>query len=168
MRRLAAATVLTVLPALAWAGEVVPDGKAAFERLKTLAGDWEGHIEKPDGPPGAVSYRLASGGSVVMETLFPGGAHEMISMYYLEGERLVLTHYCAAGNQPRLRLVSASAEELRFDFEGGANVDPHESTFLHNGRLSFVGADRLEAAWEFHTGDKPAGTHRFFLKRRKP
>lgn len=167
MRMQAAAMVLGMLATVtASAGEAAPDGKAAFERLKTLAGDWEGHIEKPDGPPGMASYRVASGGSVVMETLFPGSDHEMISMYYLDGGRLVMTHYCAMANQPRMRLASASDAELRFDFDGGTNLDPQTSTHVHSGRLAFVGPDRLEAEWHVYSQGKQSGSNRFFLKRK--
>jgi hypothetical protein len=167
MRKQAAALALAAFAAVtASAAETAPDGKAAFERLKTLAGDWEGHIEKPDGPPGMASYRLASGGSVVMETLFPGSDHEMISMYHLDGERLVMTHYCAMANQPRMRLVSASDAALSFDFDGGTNVDPQTSTHIHSGRIAFVGPDRLEAEWDTHAAGKKVGTHRLFLKRK--
>lgn len=167
MRRLALAVILAALPAMGLeAAEPELDGKAAFEKLKTLAGDWEGSIEKPDGPPGVVHYRVASGGSVVMETLFPGADHEMISMYHLDGERLVLTHYCAMANQPRMRLSGASPSELRFDFEGGANVDPQSTRHVHAGRIAFVGPDRLEAEWDVHADGRRVGSNRFFLKRK--
>jgi len=73
------ASVVFAGPALTQAPAV--DGKAAFERLKSLAGTWQG--QAGHGQPGEaaiVTYRVASGGSVVEETLFPGTPHEMISM----------------------------------------------------------------------------------------
>jgi hypothetical protein len=80
------------------------DGKAAFERLKTLAGTWQGQAgHGPADQAATVTYRVASGGSVVEETLFPGTPHEMISMYHLVDGQLVMTHYCAMANQPRMR-----------------------------------------------------------------
>lgn len=143
-----------------------PAGVAAFERLKTLAGDWSGHVQKPDGPAATVVYRVASNGSVVMETLFPGTDHEMISMYHLDGNDLVMTHYCAMANQPRMRLAAtSSADELSFEFVGGANLDPHKSVHIHGGRIAFKGADRLEAEWTVYGDGKPAGANKFFLTR---
>ncbi len=165
MRKLAVVLAMTISQAMG-AQTVEPDGPAAFEHLKSLAGDWEGTIDRPDGPPGSVQYRVASGGSVVMETLLPGSDHEMISMYFLEGKRLVMTHYCAMGNQPQMRLASASAGELRFDFAGGAGIDPAATTHVHAGRIAFPGPDRLEAEWDVHAGGKRVGTNRFFLKRK--
>ncbi len=63
------------------------DGKAALERLKTLAGEWRGHVVTEDGPPAEVVYSVTAGGSTVTEKLFPGTAHEMVTMYHLDGER---------------------------------------------------------------------------------
>ncbi len=167
MLRLAAAVILAALPATGVrATEAGLDGKAAFEKLKSLAGEWRGTIEKAGGPAAGVQYRLASGGSVVMETLFPGSEHEMISMYHLDGERLVLTHYCAMANQPRMQLTSATAAELRFDFEGGANVDPKTTRHVHSGRIAFVSADKLEAEWDVHAGGQRVGSNHFFLERK--
>jgi hypothetical protein len=80
------------------------EGKAAFEKLKGLAGTWSGPVGTVDGPKGTVRYEVVSGGSAVMEVLFPGDPHEMRSMYHLDRGDLVMTHYCSAGNQPRMRL----------------------------------------------------------------
>ena len=47
--------------------------------------------------------KVTAGGSAVHETLFPGSAHEMVSVYHLDGADLVMTHFCALGNQPRMK-----------------------------------------------------------------
>jgi hypothetical protein len=153
-------------PALARAQAV--DGKAAFERLKALAGTWQG--EAGHGQPGApavVTYRVASGGSVVEETLFPGTPHEMISMYHLVNGDLVLTHYCAMANQPRMRLdaKASAADRLVFDFDGGTNFDPAKDTHVHSGVLQWKG-DSLHAAWAVYSGGKEAGRNQFVLSRK--
>src|SRR5262249_24076165 len=119
-----------VPPAAASAGEpgkpAALDGAAALARLKSLAGEWKGTTATPAGPPVAVHYQVTSGGHAVVETLFPGTDHEMMSVYYLEGGNLVLTHYCDSGNQPHMRLdVAASTpESLVFAFDGGTSFDP--------------------------------------------
>ena len=46
-------------------------------------------------------YGVTAAGTAVMEALFPETDHEMLTVYHLEGNDLVLTHYCAMGNQPR-------------------------------------------------------------------
>jgi hypothetical protein len=147
-----------------------PDGKAALERIKSLAGQWRGHVVTKDGPPGEVVYSVTAGGSTVVEKLFPGTGHEMVSMYHLDGADLVLTHYCAMGNQPRMRLVKASGTdplELRFDFAGGDNIDPAKDMHMHAGTMTRRGADRLEAEWAVWDKGAPAGANRFFLDRVK-
>ncbi len=152
------------------AGASAGGGKAALERIKALAGEWRGRVVTPDGPPGAVVYTVTAGGSAVEEKLFPGTPHEMISMYHLDRGELVLTHYCAMGNQPRMRLVKASGGdpfEMRFDFAGGANVDPAKDMHMHGGTLTLRGADRLEAEWAVWDKGKQTGANRFVLDRVK-
>src|SRR4051794_20746253 len=75
-----------------------------LERMKKLAGTWV--AADKDGKPTdqVVSvYKVTAAGSAVHETLFPGQAHEMISIYHRDGTDLVMTHYCALGNQPRMK-----------------------------------------------------------------
>ncbi|QRN94883.1 hypothetical protein JRI60_38130 [Archangium violaceum] len=141
--------------------------KAAFERLKSLAGDWQGQAGHGDKSfPAVVTYKLASNGTVVMETLMPGTPHEMISMYHLDGGELVMTHYCAAGNQPRMKLDTAAStkDELKFAFVGGTNLDPAKDGHIHSGTLKFDGA-ALRADWSFWAGGKEQGHNLFDLKR---
>ena len=145
-----------------------PDGAAALARLKTLAGEWRGHIVTADGPPVEVVYSVTAGGSTVQEKLFVGSAHEMVTMYHLDGGDLVLTHYCAMGNQPRMKLVaSADPSELRFDFAGGANIDPAKDMHMHGGRIVLRGPDRLDAEWSMYDKGKQTGANKFFLERVK-
>ncbi len=168
--KVAAALLLALLPGLASAqtpaAGAPADGKAAFERLKALAGDWEGHVVKPDGPAARVEFRLAGNGSALVERLFPGTDHEMVSVYHLSGSNLVLTHYCAMANQPRMQLVSGGKDgDLVFDFTGGDNVDPKTSTFMNGGRFSVKDASSYEADWAILSQGKPAGNNRFFMKK---
>jgi hypothetical protein len=140
--------------------------QAAFDRLKGLVGDWEGHVTTPDGPAARVEFRLAGNGSALVERLFPGTSHEMVSIYHMVGSDLVLTHYCAMANQPRMKLVSGGkAGELAFDFTGGDNVDPATTVHMHSGRFTVTGADSYEADWQVMGQGKPAGSNRFFMKR---
>ena len=144
------------------------DGKAALERLKGLAGEWRGHVTTPDGPEASVVYGVTAGGSTVTERLFPGTGHEMFTLYHLDGGELVLTHYCAMGNQPRMRLVQVAGTdpvELKFDFAGGANVDPAKDAHMHAGRMVLRGPDRLEAEWAVYDKGKQAGANTFALER---
>jgi hypothetical protein len=172
--RLAVALAFLVVPSfLASPAAAEPpaavDGKAAFARLTTLAGTWEGKAGHGEAAEAAtVTYRLASGGSVVEETLFPGTPHEMISMYHLVDGQLVMTHYCAMANQPRMRLdaKASTPDRLVFAFDGGTNFDPAKDTHVHSGVIEWKG-ESLHSSWAVYSGGKEAGQNRFVLHRRK-
>jgi hypothetical protein len=146
------------------------DGKAALARLKSLAGEWRGHVVTEDGPAATVVYAVTAAGNAVTEALFPGTDHEMLTVYHLEGDDLVLTHYCAMGNQPRMKLAGTAGTdpvELRFDFAGGTNMDPARDAHMHAGRMTLKGADRLEAEWAVYDKGKQTGANKFFMDRVK-
>jgi hypothetical protein len=115
--------------------------------------------------PATVTYKLVSNGSVVMETLMPGTPHEMISMYHMADGELVMTHYCADANQPRMKLDTAAStkDELKFAFTGGM-LAPVNDGHVHYGALKFDGA-ALVSTWTFWTGGKEVGQNVFNLKR---
>lgn len=164
---LAVAVLIAVAPG-AWAGDEAAmkiDSKAAFEKLKTLAGEWTGTAN--DTAPGAVTYRVTGNGSVVMETMFPGTDHEMINMYHMVDGELVATHYCSSGNQPRFKLdvAKSTPTELVFAFDGGTNFDPAKDTYVRAGKLSFMDGKLVEN-WTFYGGGKETGTAVFKLGRK--
>ena len=174
LMRLCRLSVLVLLvwnpPGLALAEPPAPvEAKAAFERLKALAGTWEGRAGHDEpGQAATVVYRVASGGSVVEETLFPGAPHEMISMYHVVDGQLVLTHYCAMANQPRMRLdlKASTPDRLVFAFDGGTNFDPAKDTHVHSGVMEWKG-ESLHNAWAVYSGGKETGRNQFILSRRK-
>jgi hypothetical protein len=177
MRHTRCPSLRVVLSALALAAVAVParaegpavDAKAAFERLKSLAGTWEGPAgHGQPGAPATVVYRVASGGSVVEETLFPGTPHEMISMYHLADGGLLMTHYCSMANQPRMKLdlAASTPDRLVFAFDGGTNFDPAKDTHVHSGILEWTG-DAVNADWAVWSGGREAG-HNVFALHRKP
>ncbi|MGQ0635788.1 MAG: hypothetical protein ACT4QC_14350 [Planctomycetaceae bacterium] len=131
-----------------------PPTNAGLEKMKTLVGTWV--AADKDGKPTdeVVSVvKLTAGGSAIHETLFPGQPHEMISVYTVEGPDLVMTHYCALGNQPRLKASTKTLanNKLNFEFAGGTNLDPKKDKHMHSATLVFVDADHLEVVgtgWE--------------------
>src|SRR5215831_17550034 len=74
-----------------------------FAKLKALVGNWT--MAGGDGSV-AVNYRLTGGGSALIETLFPGQDHEMMTVYTIDKGDVVLTHYCTMGNQPRMKAAA--------------------------------------------------------------
>lgn len=149
----------------ALAGERL-DGAFAFDVLKRLAGTWTGRAGGDGGFDCTVEFRVTAGGKTLIETQFPGTDHEMVSVYYLDGKDLVLTHYCAMGNQPRMRFnpKDSTWNVYSFEFDGGSNLkrgEPH----VHEGSIHFVNATRLKADWHMFTGGKRSGTNSFDLTR---
>ena len=136
----------------------------AFNRLKSLAGRWNGHISTPEGPVAPVEYRVTGGGTVVMETLFAGAGHEMITMYTLDGDSIVATHYCAMGNQPTMKLdVAASTADNRVFTYVGVRGQNASGDHIHDGRIHFLPDGSVEAQWNSTASE----AKRFFLNRAK-
>ena len=142
--------------------------QAAFNKLKGLAGEWHGRAgDREKGMEATVIYKTTAAGHTVMETLFPGTTHEMVTMYHLEDGKLVLTHYCAAGNQPRMALTKKSTPDaLDFNFIGGANISSRRDGHMHAARIRFAGKDVLESEWDYFQDGKKTDTKQFFLKRK--
>ncbi len=78
---------------------------------KALAGRWLAIV---DGHRIEVHYDLTSRETVLLETWMPSTGAETVSTMHLDGERLMLTHYCGQGNQPRLRLVEVHGGDYIF------------------------------------------------------
>jgi len=142
---------------------------AMFERIKQLEGTWTGTSEEVGDaamPPMTVVYHVVAAGSAVVETLFPGTEHEMVTVYHRDGDSLMLTHYCTAGNQPRMRAVPGEdPNTVTFAFDGGTNLDPARDMHMHDLRLTFVDANTLRAEWTSWKEGKAAGTVKLDLKR---
>lgn len=137
----------------------------AFDRLKALEGTWTGMAH---GQPAEVVYKVTSAGSAVVETLFPGSEHEMVSVYHRDGDDVVMTHYCAAQNQPRMRAKNpGDAASLVFAFDGGTNIDAKTSMHMHDAKFEFNGPDELHAEWTSWNEGKPAETVVFEMKRKR-
>ncbi len=135
----------------------------ALEKLKTLAGEWVFADGENKGKL-AVVYTVSSGGTAVVERLFPGSDHEMTTVFHVDGDRLMMTHYCAVGNQPRMHAEPAT-DRLAFAFTGGSNVaagDGHMNAMT----LTFVDDDHFTEQWTFKgAGDGHSSTFRFERKK---
>ncbi|MBI3634720.1 MAG: hypothetical protein HY216_00710 [Candidatus Rokubacteria bacterium] len=160
-------------PALALAAEAEHEhqamGASALDPLKQLAGDWVGKGGAGDEQmDAAVTYRVTANGSAVMETLFPGTPHEMITMYTLEKGAVVLTHYCSMGNQPHMRAKAGTpANELMFEFVPGAGINPAKDSHMHSASYKFIDADHIHSEWSDWEKGKLAQVMKFDMERKK-
>jgi len=134
---------------------------AGLERLKKLAGTWV-EADKDGKPTDKVVsvIKVTAGGSAVQETLFPGQPMEMMSVYHLDKNDLMMTHYCMLGNQPRMKADPKSpANQLHFLFDGGTNLDPKKDMHMHEGTLTFVDDDHIEFSGVGWVNGKPSPDH---------
>jgi hypothetical protein len=110
-------------------------GSKAFERMKTLVGVWEGSMDM--GEKGVMkstlSYKLTAADSAIVETVFEGAPHEMISVYHDDSKRrLIMTHYCAEHNQPKLTLTNMVENELTMDLSKDSDIDVEREIHIHS------------------------------------
>ena len=135
-----------------------PSGEAAFARLKTLVGRWEAQGDHKD----ALTYELVAGGSALVERETGSDRPEMVTVYHLDGARLLLTHYCMAGNQPRmqLRTFDASTGELKFEYVDATNLASPAAGHMHTAAIRLVGPDQIATEWQFYENGKTTMTER--------
>ncbi|HEY4312836.1 MAG TPA: hypothetical protein VGN12_25525 [Pirellulales bacterium] len=148
---------------------VVYDADSAFEFLKTLTGEWErsGGDHDHGGKSHAVNFRPTAAGSAVMETIFEGEPMEMISIYHMDGDKLLLTHYCALQNAPILRFEKSNKPgEIKFVFQGGTNFDPATDAHVHEGTMQIKDANTLDSSFVGYSGGKPGERPHGTLKRK--
>lgn len=142
------------------------EAEAIFAKIKTLAGDWEMAEGETKGQT-AVSVRVIAGGSAVVERQFPNTPMEMITVYHLNGDEVMLTHYCMLGNQPRLKASRGKdGNTLIFSFAGATNMASDKDPHMHDGKMTFVNDDTIKSTWTQYIDGKAADTHTFELKRR--
>ena len=115
-----------------------------FGPIKALAGTWR--MEAAD-HPSEIRFEVTSKGSVVRETMFPGTENEMTNMYSLDGNSLVMTHYCAGGNQPRMRARAFDGNQLVFEADGVSDLEASEDHYMGAITLVFVDENHIEQRW---------------------
>ncbi|MGA2978623.1 MAG: hypothetical protein ABSD76_03435 [Terriglobales bacterium] len=122
-----AATMIIVLSASLVVAQ--SDAHKSFDLLKGMEGNWAG--KNNQGQPVQVSFRITSGGSALMSEIHGHGPENMITMFHMDDERLLMTHYCGAGNQPRMKVISSDAKSVSFEFFDGTNIGPGDGHMQH-------------------------------------
>jgi hypothetical protein len=140
--------VALMVSLLAGAAGAQSKSAAAFERMKTLVGEWEGKLE--DGTTGRISCKLISNGTAVLESIYNGEHPDgMVTVYHLDGDSLLATHFCSAGNQPRMRARpgAANANELVFKLVDVGNRLPSQDSQITGLTVRFEDADHFAQEW---------------------
>jgi hypothetical protein len=121
----------------------------AFDQMKSLAGEWEG--TNAQGSKVHVTYQVVSNGSVLMERLHSAEASEMITMYSLDGDHIVVTHYCSAGNQPTMQTPAGTTATGKYDFSFvrvSSTKTPDEGHMVSLS-VTIPDKDHLKQVWTF-------------------
>jgi hypothetical protein len=121
----------------------------SFDQLKSLAGSWVG--KNAQGAPIQVSFRDTAGGSALMSEIHGHGPENMVSMFHLDGpNRLMLTHYCGAGNQPRMTAsASPDGKTITFDFLDVTNLATPDAGRMQRVALTVIDANHHTEDWTF-------------------
>lgn len=138
-------------PAIVEADASIRD--AMFSPVKALEGRWTG--TSADGTPVTHEFKVSSAGSIVREIMFPGEEHEMTNVYALDGNTLMLTHYCAGGQQPRMRATSIDGDEIAFRFQDITDLKPTDEGYMGEMTLKLVDANHIEQHWTSFFGGEP-------------
>lgn len=144
-------------------------GSAEFERLKSLAGEWQGTSKTgEESDPLVAEYVVSSGGTIVIERLFAHTPHEMVSIYEEDGGKVVMTHYCMLRNKPKMSLTSADNNTMRFDLTTGNDFDASKDRHMHSLIVAFEGDDEIQQQWTCFNEGKNEHTTVVDLKRVPP
>jgi len=114
------------------------DAQKSFDKLKTLVGSWEGTFE---GTPIHVTIRVTSTGNAIMHEMTGAerpddDENHPLTVFYLEGDRLLLTHYCDMGNRPRMvAKMTPDGKTVEFDFLDMANYSNAQGSHMDHACL---------------------------------
>jgi hypothetical protein len=133
------------------------DSTAAYSRLKSLVGEWEADTQMGKSH---LSFELIAGGTALVERESGEKMPAMMTVYHLDGSRLLLTHYCMAGNQPRMqaRAFNPESGELDFRFLDATNLASPNAGHMHNVKFHLADNNHFTAAWEFYENGQPKMT----------
>lgn len=141
-------TVSAVLMLISTMALAQADAQTSFDQLKALAGSWEATM---DGQTMHVSLRVTSMGNALMHEMTGAGRpDDPITMFHLDGSRLMMTHYCDAGNQPRMvGTVSPDGKTITFHFLEATNLLSTQEGHMQNVVFHLIDANHHTELWEF-------------------
>ncbi|MGH7495117.1 MAG: hypothetical protein ACREOO_22325 [bacterium] len=136
-------------------GHAAAMAKSVFERFKKLEGKWKGRSTK--GWEEVVNFKTIARGSVVVENSFDAHPNEtMMTMFYLDGDRLMLTHYCVAGSQPRLVATAFEdeAKAITFTFLDATNLKSRDQGHMDKAVFRFADENNFTTQWTWYQNGK--------------
>lgn len=145
----------------------------SFTEMKSLAGTWQGSVkvdppmpEMETGKPTEVLMRVTSRGNALVHEMKEAGSVDdpkkndhPVTMFYIDNDRLLLTHYCDAGNRPRMAArTSPDGKTVEFDFLDVAGSTKYGH--MEHAVFTLIDANHHTEDWTFiMPGDKPIHAH---------
>jgi len=125
----------------------------AFDRLASLQGDWEGEQK---GTKIRVTYTLTANGSALMEQFRPDKGPVMITMFTVDGDHLIATHYCSARNQPQMVTSAITDAQKPLVFSLARITGLNSPDDWHNTGLTVIQEDNdhLTQEWTYESSGK--------------
>lgn len=151
MRKLMAVLILAMFAVSARGAMSGDDARALYDRIKAMAGDWEGTSTK--GWVETDHVQVIAGGSAVLITSFDAHPNEhMVTMIHLDGDRLLLTHYCMAKNQPRLIATSfdAASGTATFEFLDATGMQSRDTGHMEKVSMRLIDGDHRSERWTWY------------------
>jgi hypothetical protein len=131
----------------------------AFDLIKSLEGNWHGTYKwigrQYEGEIDA-QYYVTGNGSAVVENLLSNGIPSMTSVDHRDGKYLRVTHFCAAGNQPRLKAYgwNINSPSIIFNFIDITNLSSPESGYVKKIELTILNKETLSLIFTFTSAGK--------------
>lgn len=167
----------------AFSGDLKLEQKAftaseAFEAMKALDGTWTGEANvvkegqpKEEGTKSttSVTYNVIANDTSIVATYGEGTPTEMVSLFHQDGpDKLIHTHYCAAGNQPSMQFKSSSEPNtITFLFSGGTNMDVTKDGHAHDTTIRIIDENTIESISALWSGGKKYSTRYATMTRQK-
>lgn len=145
--------------------------KTTFERFRVLAGDWEEKSSK--GWTGDLSIRVIGRGSAILCTssisAHPGADEGMATLMHLDRDRLLLTHYCVAGNQPRLAAtrVGEGGNLVEFTFFDATNLPSRDMGHMDRVVFRLTDRDHFASRWAWYEKGRERWMEEISYRRRR-
>lgn len=135
------------LISVAAVGLATSKSQPEFDQIKSLVGSWQGKAS--DGRLVHISYKVVSGGTAVMESIEESSVAQMVTLYYLDGDHLMMTHYCMANNQPRMRAdaSTSSPSAIKFTFVDATNLSGPDAGHMHAHSIIWKDAGHITQQW---------------------
>jgi hypothetical protein len=145
MKTIYATFAITLLASLTFAQS---DAHQTLDQIKALDGTWSG--KNSQGEALKITFRETAGGSAILSEIEGGHSHDMVSMIHVDNDRLLMTHYCSTGNQPRMSAsLSPDGKSITFNYVDATNLKTPDAGHMQKVVFTMPDADHHTEEWTF-------------------